>query len=104
MAFAGGLGMSLRLADVPRDLGDRAGAELDACLLFSESNTRFLCEVPPEVCQRFAQALDGVPHAVVGRVESDSRLRISGTETVGTLVIDAELADLKEAWQKPLRW
>jgi phosphoribosylformylglycinamidine synthase len=77
---------------------------LDAYLLFSESNTRFLCEVPPAARERFEQSLDGVPHAVVGLIESDSRLQIAGTDTAGTLVIDAELADLKEAWQKPLRW
>jgi phosphoribosylformylglycinamidine synthase len=108
-AFAGGLGMSLRLADVPRDFRANsadavAGAELDAYLLFSESNTRFLCEVPPAARERFEQSLDGVPHAVVGRTESGSRLQIAGTDTAGTLVIDAQLADLKEAWQKPLRW
>ena len=104
MAFAGGLGMSLRLGDVPRDLGDLAGVERDACLLFSESNTRFLCEVTPKAAVRFEQALDGVPHAAVGEVESGSRLRIAGTDGGGGLVIDAELAELKEAWQKPLRW
>jgi phosphoribosylformylglycinamidine synthase len=109
MAFAGGLGMSLRLADVPRDFrADSAdaiaGAELDAYLLFSESNTRFLCEVPPAARERFEQSLDGVPHAIVGRTESGSRLQIAGTDAAGRLVIDAELADLKETWQKPLRW
>jgi phosphoribosylformylglycinamidine synthase subunit PurSL len=109
MAFAGGLGISLRLADVPRDFSANsatavAGAELDAYLLFSESNTRFLCEVPPAARERFEQALDGVPHAVVGRTESGARLQIAGTDAAGTLVIDADLADLKEAWQKPLRW
>jgi len=40
----------------------------------------------------------------VGRTESGSRLQIAGTDAAGTLVIDAELADLKETWQKPLRW
>ncbi len=109
MAFAGGVGVSLQLADVPRDFGADtadaiAGAELDAYLLFSESNTRFLCEVPPAAREQFEQALDGVPRAVVGRTESGSRLQIAGTDAAGTLVIDAELADLKKAWQKPLRW
>ena len=107
MAFAGGFGISLRLADVPRDLAAtvaHAGAGLDAYLLFSESNTRFLCEVPPEAQSRFEQALDGVPHAAVGRIESGSRLQIAGTDAAGSPVVDAELADLKEAWQKPLRW
>jgi phosphoribosylformylglycinamidine synthase len=104
MAFAGELGISLQLRDVPQDLGDMAGAERDVCLLFSESNTRFLCEVSPENGPRFEQALDGLPCAVVGEVRSDTRLRIAGTDVAGGLVIDVELADLKEAWQTPLRW
>lgn len=104
MAFAGGLGLALRLADVPHELGEWTGASRDACLLFSESNTRFLCEVAPEDGPRFEQALGGVPWAQVGEVDSVSRLRIAGADAAGGLVIDAELADLKEAWQQPLRW
>jgi phosphoribosylformylglycinamidine synthase len=133
MAFAGGLGMSLQLDAVPQDCGDLTGAKRDACLLFSESNTRFLCEVPPDAREAFEQALDGVPHAVVGQVTSGTRLTVAGTlrgplpptvagtlrgpsahpatpspsggaSVSGVLVVDAELADLKEAWQKPLRW
>jgi len=129
MAFAGGLGMSLHLDAVPHDCGDLTGAKRDACLLFSESNTRFLCEVPPEQREAFERALAGVPHAVVGQVTSGTRLQVAGTlrgKVAGTLrvpsappashppaggssisdvlVVDAELADLKEAWQKPLRW
>lgn len=128
MAFAGGLGLSLHLDAVPHDCGDLAGAKRDACLLFSESNTRFLCEVPPDAREAFERALEGVPHAVVGQVTSGTRLQIHGTNSSvggtlrvpsapagshspsagsaspGVLVVDAELADLKEAWQKPLRW
>jgi len=104
MAFAGGLGMSLQLDAVPQDCGDLAGAKGDACLLFSESNTRFLCEVPPDAREAFERALNGVPHAVVGQVTSGTRLQIHETGASGVLVVDAELADLKEAWQKPLRW
>ena len=43
MAFAGGLGMHLSLAGVPRD----ADVTADAVLLFSESNSRFIVEVAP---------------------------------------------------------
>lgn len=104
MAFAGGLGVSLRLSDVPQDVGDVAGAERDACLLFSESNTRFLCEVTPADCPQFERTLYGVPFAAIGEVRSDLRLRIERTAEGDETVIDADLADLKEAWQKPLRW
>lgn len=96
--------MTLQLAAVRQDLGDIGESDRDAYLLFAESNTRFLCEVPPSEGARFEQALGDVPHALVGEVCVDARLRIAGTDAAATLVIDAELADLKKAWQEPLRW
>jgi hypothetical protein len=38
----------------------------------------------------------------VGQTVKEPRLRIAGTG--GEWVVWAPLADLKEAWQKPLRW
>jgi len=43
-----------------------------------------------------------VPLHRLGQTVKESRLRIAGRE--GEWVIWAALADLKEAWQKPLRW
>ena len=88
-----------------------------AVLLFSESNSRFLCEVAPEVAEEFEKILAEIPHALVGEVTSESKLEIVGIPmpnqdydqghpdpVTAPLVIDAELAQLKEAWQLPLRW
>jgi phosphoribosylformylglycinamidine synthase len=48
MAFAGGLGARVRLAEVPHDgSADSRSPEADAVLLFSESASRFVIEVPP---------------------------------------------------------
>ncbi len=69
-------------------------------LLFSESNTRFLCEVRPADAEAFEQALAGVPHARVGEVTDDRRFQIRHATTV----IDAEIDRLKRAWQEPLDW
>jgi len=96
MCFAGGLGASIKLNDVPA-AENATDAEV---LLFSESNTRFLCEVPVDQSQQFEQLLAGVPCAPVGVVESDPQLNITGE----SVAIAAEIADLKEAWQAPLRW
>jgi len=104
MAFAGGLGARISLAEVPR------GQDVSptAVLLFSESNTRFLVEVTEENAGRFEAILDGVPHALIGEVADTGKLEILAAaepdEEVVPLVIDAEIADLKEAWQRPLRW
>ena len=91
--------------------------EATAALLFSESNSRFLCEVPADQAQAFELAMENVPCALIGEVVPNGQLQIVGIPTptpgmeptdpqelAAPLVIDAELAELKEAWQSPLRW
>jgi phosphoribosylformylglycinamidine synthase subunit PurSL len=104
MAFAGGLGVQLRLADVPLyDSIDPQAADADVVRLFSESASRFLIEVPPQhrpdVEAIFQKA--AVKLGAIGEVTASSRLQISDA---GGRVIDLPIAELKEAWQKPLRW
>jgi phosphoribosylformylglycinamidine (FGAM) synthase-like enzyme len=97
MAFAGGRGARISLENVPRDQ-DATGTVV---LLFSESNTRFLVEVPPDESEAFETALADVPHARIGEVVDGNALEIlDGSDPV----VKSDLASLKEAWQKPLRW
>jgi phosphoribosylformylglycinamidine synthase len=96
MAFAGGLGVRVDLQQIPSD----AEATDVAVRLFSESNTRFLCEVRPAAAAAFEAALAEVPHARIGEVTEAARLAISA----GTPVVEADLATLKNAWLKPLAW
>ena len=98
MAFAGGLGMEIRLKQVP--LGEAINR--DDVVLFSESNTRFLVEVTPEDRARFENMLSGVDLAVIGRVTEEQSLDVYGL--AGKLVLSSSLAELKQVWQKPLRW
>jgi len=98
MAFAGGLGMTIRLKQVP--LGEPINR--DDSVLFSESNTRFLVEVAPKHKAKFENMLTGVDFAAIGRVTNKQRLEVYGL--TGKKVLSAPLAELKEAWQKPLRW
>ena len=96
MAFAGGLGV-----DVTR-LADSAGLP-DAVLLFSESTTRFVVEVRPDRVSAFEACLGSdIPLTQIGQTCKEPRLRIAGAS--GEWIVLAQLADLKEAWQKPLRW
>ena len=107
MCFAGGLGATIRLGDVPRDVGSDTGAPLDAVLLFSESNSRFLCEVAPENKDAFQQALGDVPFGLIGTVVADSTLEMvaaGSDDDSADRVLKADIWQLKEAWQKPLRW
>ncbi|MFW6159351.1 MAG: phosphoribosylformylglycinamidine synthase subunit PurL, partial [Planctomycetota bacterium] len=98
MAFAGGLGMELDLSAVP--CTDEARS--DIALLFSESNSRFVVEVEPGHLGEFEAALEGVPFARVGRVTHADTFEVTGLG--GDIIVSERLADLKEAWQAPLRW
>ncbi len=140
MAFAGGLGARVELGRVPQAIpGDNESASrakslaprlrkqplhplstygpANAVLLFSESNTRLLCEVRPENADAFETLLADLPHAMIGEVSEGAALEILGiprpspddsgrgpVELVTPLVVEADIADLKEVWQKPLGW
>jgi hypothetical protein len=138
MALAGDLGARLFLAHVPQAIApdEPSKAEREAlaarsgipdlhplatyplataALLFSESNSRFVCEVHPDDAVRFETALAGLPCALIGEVTDNGRLEIVGLPTptqpdhgmpyhlAAPLVVDAELAALRHAWQEPLR-
>jgi phosphoribosylformylglycinamidine synthase len=96
MAFAGGLGMDLDLASVPRE----DGLEDAGRVLFSESTTRFLVEVDAARASDFEKRFKRLPVARVGTVTDAGRLTIRDAR--GKAVIDAACAELREAWQRPL--
>lgn len=94
MAFAGGLGLELNLAEVP---GSEAS---DLVKLFAESNSRFLCEVTPDNVAAFRDAMGDLAVAAVGSLNASNQFSVhaSNGETWFQLGID----DLKSAWQEPL--
>ena len=56
----------------------------------------------PAKAAAFETALADVPLHKLGMTVKEPRLRIAGAN--GEWIIWAPLAQLKEAWQKPLRW
>jgi len=98
MAFAGGLGASINLKEVP--LGEPI--DRDDFILFSESNSRFIAEVSPDKKEAFEKAMAGVPFALIGRLMNEPRLEVYGRKGDG--IVSISINELKEAWQKPLRW
>jgi phosphoribosylformylglycinamidine synthase len=97
MCFAGGLGAQIELTHVPRDRGIVDPLPIG----FSESNSRFLCEVTPENAPDFEQILAAVPHARIGEVRDEGRLTVRMDDREW---INVAVSELKEAWQAPLRW
>jgi phosphoribosylformylglycinamidine synthase len=94
-AFAGGLGLAVKLAAVPAE-----GIARNDELLFAESQSRFVVTVRPEVREAFEACLAGAVIAPIGEVIDAAVLKIDGL--AGTRIIEANLAALKAAWQKPL--
>ncbi|MFC1712681.1 phosphoribosylformylglycinamidine synthase subunit PurL [Candidatus Poribacteria bacterium] len=97
MAFAGGYGMNLRMADVPGE-----GVGRDDTILFSESNSRFIVEVQEESRAEFEQIMAGTAMATIGEITDDEDFKVYGLK--GDLIVSANIWDLKEAWQKTFRW
>ena len=98
MCFAGGLGAEIDLSEIPSS--DHLNQ--DDKLLFSESNSRFIAEISPENKEKFEEILRHVPHKKIGIVSAERRLQVTGIKK--NLIIDEQIEDLKEAWQKTLRW
>jgi phosphoribosylformylglycinamidine synthase len=96
MAFAGGLGAQIDVRAMPTE-----GTLSAVVRLFSESNTRFLCEVEPQNVAMFENVLGGVVFAKIGQVTVGTRLVVADGDV---RLIDTDIYELKEAWQVTLRW
>ncbi|MFA5117682.1 MAG: phosphoribosylformylglycinamidine synthase subunit PurL [Candidatus Omnitrophota bacterium] len=100
MAFSGGLGMELFLAEVPYKT--QTGSEKNDFILFSESNSRFIVTVSRHKQKDFERLLKGVRFGLIGCVSSGNDFKVHGVD--GDVCLEADIYQLKEAWQKPLRW
>jgi phosphoribosylformylglycinamidine synthase len=74
----------------------------DDFVLFSESNSRFLVEVAPENRAGFEEIMGATSLANIGQVTDSGMLEIYGVN--GRRIVSESLGELKEAWQRPLRW
>ena len=101
VAFGGELGLEVDLGAVPAEV-----ELLDAELLFSESNSRFIATVAPEQAEAFERrfkAAGDLPCACIGvEVIEEPRLVVRGHNGDGEAVINADLFELKKAWKELL--
>jgi len=97
MAFSGELGVEVHLIDVPYK-----GVKRNDYILFSESNTRFMVEVKRDQQKEFEKFLSGVVYNLIGSVTANNRVTVYGMDN--KVCVDGNIHDLKEAWQKTLRW
>ncbi|MBI4558708.1 MAG: phosphoribosylformylglycinamidine synthase [Candidatus Hydrogenedentes bacterium] len=92
-AFAGGFGMNLDITPL--------GFDSNAVALFSESPSRFVVTVVPDKAADFEALLRSHPVTGLGEVISEKVFRLRG---YGGVNLKVALGELKEAWQKTLRW
>ncbi len=97
MCFAGGIGADIELRNIPH-----ASAITDEIALFSESQTRFIAEVEKGKETAFEAAIGkhGSTYGLVGKTKG-KQLVVRGS---GGKLIDADINELKNAWQGTLRW
>lgn len=94
MCIGGRLGVNVKLDAMKTD------GDLDATKrMFSESQSRFLLEIPPDRLADLEANLRDVPFAVVGEVRDDNQIQFtSGANSIATLTIAAA----EHAWKHPL--
>jgi phosphoribosylformylglycinamidine synthase len=92
-AFSGGYGMNVDINPL--------GLDSNVVALFSESQSRFVVTVPPAKVAAFESALAGSTFTRLGEVVAEKNLCII---CGGGKKIEASLAELKEAWQRPMAW
>lgn len=103
MAFAGERGAIIDTAALPLSVGDFANASSTEKLiaaLYSESNSRFIVEVPKSCRDQFESFMLHVACSLIGEVTESNRLDLK----IGTEVVSLDLKELKRAWQNPLDW
>ena len=96
-AFAGGLGMLIRLAAFPS-----SGVNRNDTLLFSESQSRFVVTISPAAKKSFEDMMKGIAMGQVGEVLAEGLLKIDGL--AGNRIIEEDINELKAAWQRPLNF
>jgi phosphoribosylformylglycinamidine synthase len=92
MAFTGGYGLEMDLRMVPK-----ADINREDFIMFSESNSRFLVEVPKDQHDGFEEIMADTIHSIIGRVNKDQNFTVLGLK--GDTIIDIDIARLREAWK-----
>lgn len=96
MALSGSLGLEIDLGAVEISSHMR-----EDFILFSESNSRFLVEVPITKQQEFEKALGGVRFSRIGRTVQRPLLEVRDSR--GDVIVDAASSEMRERWKSVLR-
>jgi phosphoribosylformylglycinamidine synthase len=95
MVLSSPYGLELMLKNIPNDEVKR-----DDFLLFSESNSRFLVEVPENKTHEFESITDSITCVDVGEVTKEKSLRLLGLKNKSIMDMDSE--KLRSSWKRGL--
>lgn len=95
MSFAGELGATLDLSRV-----NQKGCSTEAEILFSESQSRILVEIPVDKAATFESVFESLPCSHVGEVVRDEMVSVKGLD--GVTVLSLSRIDAKAAWKSTL--
>jgi len=100
MCIGGDLGACVDLSNVELKNGKRLSAEQKTAVkLFSESNTRWLVEVPEATKKNFEAELEGLPFYELGKVgKGGEKAELVIFDKPG-MVVKEKLAKLRASWE-----
>jgi phosphoribosylformylglycinamidine synthase II len=96
MALSSDYGLDLWLNNVPKP----RNMIRDDFILFSESNSRFLVEVPEERRPDFEELMQGNAFSMVGRVKKEPYFSVFGLND--QRIVDVNIAKLRDTWKATL--
>ncbi len=96
-AFAGGKGLEVNAQAIKTE-----ETMNDIERLFSESNSRLVVTIKPGAAMAFEETIQETIWSKIGEVTATGRLVCVGVDD--RVVIDADVNELKAAWQEPLKW
>ena len=94
-AFAGMLGMAIKLNKVPNEKLMK-----NYEVLFSESPSRFIVTIEQKNKKKIERIFSGLAHNEIGIVTDNNALEIFGLK--GELVVNENIVNLKDSWKKTL--
>ena len=97
MAFSGKIGADISIKNIT-ELHKFKDSRLS---IFSESNTRFLLEIQKEDREQFESLFKNLPFTFLGKVGGD---KVKIKDASGKYFIDLPIKELKEKWNKGIKW
>jgi len=99
MCLAGHVGVDVDLEKVPFT-PHRLQPDANEIILFSESNTRFLCSVPKKHKEKFETLMKNLPYAQIGKTAFSDTMKIFGARD--EQITNLKINTMQQVWQNSL--